>query len=112
MDQTRVFGPVPSRHLGKIAGINNIPPQICTYSCVYCQLGKSLKMVADIEADILSITSVHPMREDAINAYLKKANGHFSSIEKLLDEKKIIVSKYNNERFYIRVLTNRGQTGN
>ncbi len=39
-----VFGPVPSRRLGKSLGINNIPPKICTYSCVYCQLGKTLKM--------------------------------------------------------------------
>jgi len=44
------------------------------------------------------------MREDAVKAYLKKANGHFSTIEKLLNEKKIIVSQYNNERFYLRVL--------
>ena len=69
--------------------------------------GNQFAYTGNIEADILSITSVHPMREDAINAYLKKANGHFSSIEKLLDEKKILVSKYNNERFYIRALTNR-----
>jgi len=47
MDHTRVFGPVPSRRLGKSVGINNIPPKICSYSCVYCQLGKSLKMTAD-----------------------------------------------------------------
>jgi len=47
MDKTRVFGPVPSRRLGKSVGINNIPPKICTYSCVYCQLGRSLKIVAD-----------------------------------------------------------------
>lgn len=39
-----VFGPVPSRRLGSSLGINNIPPKICTYSCVYCQLGKTLKM--------------------------------------------------------------------
>ena len=25
-------------------GINNIPPKICTYSCVYCQLGRTKKM--------------------------------------------------------------------
>ena len=37
------FGPVPSRRLGHSLGINNIPPKICTYSCVYCQLGKTLK---------------------------------------------------------------------
>jgi wyosine [tRNA(Phe)-imidazoG37] synthetase (radical SAM superfamily) len=34
-----VFGPVPSRRLGRSLGINNIPPKSCTYSCVYCQVG-------------------------------------------------------------------------
>ncbi|MFO7980315.1 MAG: radical SAM protein [Candidatus Aminicenantes bacterium] len=38
------FGPVPSRRLGKSIGINNIPPKICTYSCIYCQLGRTLKL--------------------------------------------------------------------
>jgi len=38
------FGPVPSRRLGKSLGINNIPPKICTYSCIYCQLGRTLTM--------------------------------------------------------------------
>jgi len=35
------FGPVPSRRLGRSLGINNIPPKVCTYSCVYCQVGKT-----------------------------------------------------------------------
>jgi wyosine [tRNA(Phe)-imidazoG37] synthetase (radical SAM superfamily) len=35
------FGPVPSRRLGRSLGINNIPPKICTYSCVYCQIGRT-----------------------------------------------------------------------
>jgi wyosine [tRNA(Phe)-imidazoG37] synthetase (radical SAM superfamily) len=38
------FGPVPSRRLGRSLGINNIPPKICTYSCVYCQLGRTKEM--------------------------------------------------------------------
>ncbi len=38
------FGPVPSRRLGRSMGINNIPPKICTYSCVYCQVGSTIKM--------------------------------------------------------------------
>jgi len=46
MDNLRVFGPVPSRRLGRSLGINNIPPKICSYSCVYCQLGRSLEMTA------------------------------------------------------------------
>ena len=37
------FGPVPSRRLGRSLGINNIPHKICTYSCVYCHVGRTLK---------------------------------------------------------------------
>lgn len=33
------YGPVPSRRLGMSLGVNNIPPKVCSYSCVYCQLG-------------------------------------------------------------------------
>jgi len=36
------YGPVPSRRLGRSLGINNIPPKVCTYSCVYCQLGRTI----------------------------------------------------------------------
>ena len=36
-----VFGPIPSRRLRKSLGINNVPPKICSYSCVYCQLGNT-----------------------------------------------------------------------
>ena len=44
------FGPVPSRRLGRSLGINNIPPKICTYSCAYCQLGRTIKMQAERRA--------------------------------------------------------------
>jgi wyosine [tRNA(Phe)-imidazoG37] synthetase (radical SAM superfamily) len=37
-----VFGPVPSRRLGRSLGINNIPPKHCSYSCVYCQVGATV----------------------------------------------------------------------
>jgi wyosine [tRNA(Phe)-imidazoG37] synthetase (radical SAM superfamily) len=40
------FGPVPSRRLGRSLGINNIPPKVCSYSCVYCQLGRTPQMQA------------------------------------------------------------------
>jgi len=39
-----VFGPVPSRRLGQSLGINNIPPKHCSYSCIYCQLGRTDNM--------------------------------------------------------------------
>ncbi|HNW69427.1 MAG TPA: radical SAM protein [Bacteroidales bacterium] len=38
------FGPIPSRRLGKSLGINNIPLQkVCSYSCIYCQVGFTKK---------------------------------------------------------------------
>jgi len=44
------FGPIPSRRLGRSLGINNIPPKTCTYSCVYCQLGKTSNMLIKRES--------------------------------------------------------------
>jgi wyosine [tRNA(Phe)-imidazoG37] synthetase (radical SAM superfamily) len=41
------FGPVPSRRLGRSLGIDNIPPKICDYGCVYCQVGRTLTMQTD-----------------------------------------------------------------
>ncbi len=38
------FGPIPSRRLGKSLGINNIPgSKVCSYSCIYCQVGITKK---------------------------------------------------------------------
>jgi len=45
--KTLAFGPVPSRRLGRSLGINNIPPKTCSYSCVYCQLGKTSNILVD-----------------------------------------------------------------
>ncbi len=50
MSEELVFGPVPSRRLGQSLGVNNIPPKICTYSCVYCQLGNTLTMSVERRA--------------------------------------------------------------
>jgi len=37
--QSQVFGPVPSRRLGRSLGIDLVPFKTCTYDCIYCQLG-------------------------------------------------------------------------
>jgi len=44
------FGPVQSRRLGKSLGINNIIfPKTCSYSCIYCQVGKTIKKKCERE---------------------------------------------------------------
>ncbi len=36
-----VFGPVPSRRLGRSLGIDPVPLKTCNFNCVYCQLGRT-----------------------------------------------------------------------
>ncbi len=36
-----IFGPVPSRRLGRSLGIDLVPFKTCTYDCIYCQLGRT-----------------------------------------------------------------------
>ncbi|MFW6115775.1 MAG: radical SAM protein [Chloroflexota bacterium] len=62
------YGPVPSRRLGRSLGVNNIPPKICTYSCVYCQLGRTIKMQVEREAFYEPEEVVHDVREKVQDA--------------------------------------------
>ncbi|UCG50666.1 MAG: radical SAM protein [Candidatus Latescibacterota bacterium] len=40
-----VFGPVPSRRLGRSLGIDPVPIKTCNWNCIYCQLGRSIPLV-------------------------------------------------------------------
>ena len=136
------FGPVPSRRLGRSLGINNIPPKVCTYSCVYCQVGKTHRLqverrpfyepedinvafqvfherldqveyligyegnafafTGNVEEDLLSITSVHPMRESAVREFLKKAGADWSVAHQLIVQSKLVETEYAGQKFYLR----------
>ena len=39
--QKHVFGPVPSRRLGRSLGVDLVPFKTCSYDCIYCQLGRT-----------------------------------------------------------------------
>jgi wyosine [tRNA(Phe)-imidazoG37] synthetase (radical SAM superfamily) len=36
-----VYGPVPSRRLGRSLGVDIVPFKTCTFDCIYCQLGRT-----------------------------------------------------------------------
>jgi wyosine [tRNA(Phe)-imidazoG37] synthetase (radical SAM superfamily) len=42
-----VFGPVPSRRLGRSLGIDPVPLKACNWNCVYCQLGRSTPVIGE-----------------------------------------------------------------
>ena len=69
-----VFGPVPSRRLGRSLGVNNIPPKYCSYSCIYCQLGRTLNLTCNRREfypwnDVVNevINSVKNVEEESID---------------------------------------------
>jgi wyosine [tRNA(Phe)-imidazoG37] synthetase (radical SAM superfamily) len=54
-----VFGPVPSRRLGRSLGVDLVPFKTCSYDCVYCQLGRTTSKTVTLSeyvpvADVLS----------------------------------------------------------
>ncbi len=40
---TFIYGPVASRRLGRSLGVDLVPRKVCSYDCVYCQLGRTKK---------------------------------------------------------------------
>jgi len=73
--------------------------------------GNAFAFTGNAEQDILSITAVHPMREEGVREILKKANASWAIIEKLLKENKIIELEYEGKKFYMRRLKSRERGG-
>jgi wyosine [tRNA(Phe)-imidazoG37] synthetase (radical SAM superfamily) len=46
-DYKYLYGPVPSRRLGRSLGIDLVPFKTCTYDCIYCQLGRTTHRTMD-----------------------------------------------------------------
>ncbi len=44
-----LFGPVPSRRLGRSLGIDVTPFKMCSFDCVFCQLGCTTRLAMDRE---------------------------------------------------------------
>jgi len=72
--------------------------------CITGDEGNSFYFSDNVVNDLLSILSVHPMREEAIFDSLKKKNLCHSVIDMLIDKKMISLYKYEGERFYKRNL--------
>jgi len=79
MPERRIYGPVPSRRLGRSLGVNNIPFKICTYSCMYCQLGKAVRV--------------------------RESRQEFYKPSELLDETKMVLSNIRNRNEYPDYIT-------
>ncbi|MFQ3285523.1 MAG: wyosine [tRNA(Phe)-imidazoG37] synthetase (radical SAM superfamily) [Halobacteriales archaeon] len=59
----------------------------------------------DVEADILGVTAVHPMRESGLRDLLDRADADWSVIEDLLASGELIEREFGDERFFMRPIT-------
>ena len=64
--------------------------------------GNAFAFTGNAEADLLSITSVHPMREDAVDEFLIKAGADRKLIDRLVKENKLAETRYKDKLFYLR----------
>ena len=70
--------------------------------CLIGYEGNAFAFTGEVEEDILSITSVHLMREDALKDFLGRANSDWSVIDRLIKQGKLVESEYEGHKFYIR----------
>ncbi|HET89292.1 MAG TPA: radical SAM protein [Chloroflexi bacterium] len=66
--------------------------------------GNAFAFTGDVEQDLLSITAVHPMREDAVDEFLARANVDWTVVRQLVAQDRLVETEYRNHRFYLRRL--------
>jgi len=65
--------------------------------------GNAFAVSGDAAADLLSITAVHPLREDAVRELLAKAHADWSCVERLISESLLLETAYEGRKFYLRM---------
>jgi len=43
-----IYGPVASRRLGRSLGVDLVPFKVCSYDCIYCQLGRTTNLTTEL----------------------------------------------------------------
>ncbi len=69
--------------------------------------GNAFAYTGNVQEDLLSITAVHPMREDAVDAYLQRAHSSYAQVQDLVEEGLLRIVWYGDKRFLHRVFAKR-----
>jgi wyosine [tRNA(Phe)-imidazoG37] synthetase (radical SAM superfamily) len=71
--------------------------------------GNAFAFTGDVEEDLLSITAVHPMRSDAVEAFVARAGANWAAVEHLVDSGRLARAEYDGQVFFVRKLTQRAR---
>ncbi|MCJ7737411.1 MAG: hypothetical protein MUQ10_08880 [Anaerolineae bacterium] len=69
--------------------------------------GSEFAHTGDAAQDILSITAVHPMRDDAVSQLLERSRAEWSVVQDLIEAEQLVESVYEGLRSYLRRLFRR-----
>jgi len=89
--EQHIFGPIPSRRLGRSLGIDLVPYKTCSYDCLYCQLGRTThktvrrKEWIPLEAVVDELKAKLPCRPDHITLSGSGEPTLYSRIGELID---------------------------
>ncbi|MEM2885526.1 MAG: radical SAM protein, partial [Thermoproteota archaeon] len=70
--------------------------------CLTGYEGDAFAFTGNAEEDLLGITAVHPMRKQAVEEFLKKANEDWQLVDKLLRESKLAEVEYGGDKYYVK----------
>ncbi|MFP3937742.1 MAG: radical SAM protein [Phycisphaerae bacterium] len=88
---SHIFGPVPSRRLGRSLGVDLVPFKTCSYDCVYCQLGRTTNKTVErrewvpLDTALAELKEKLPTRPDYITLSGSGEPTLFSRLDELID---------------------------
>lgn len=68
-----VFGPVPSRRLGHSLGINIVPHKVCSFDCIYCEVGKTTELTLERQSFF------------DVDTFIKEVKEKYAEFEHMID---------------------------
>ena len=66
--------------------------------------GNAFAFTGNVEYDLLSITAVHPMREEAVSEFLARAGVSWVVVHELIARGQLVETEYEGRKFYVRKL--------
>jgi wyosine [tRNA(Phe)-imidazoG37] synthetase (radical SAM superfamily) len=66
--------------------------------------GNAFAFTGNVEEDLLAITAVHPMREDAVSEFLVRAGAAWPVVQGLVDQGQLVEIDHEGTVFYLRKL--------
>jgi wyosine [tRNA(Phe)-imidazoG37] synthetase (radical SAM superfamily) len=105
-----IFGPVPSRRLGRSLGIDVIPPKTCSFDCIYCESGPTTRLSvirdnfadpSEVLAELSEFLRLHPNTTDVLTFSSAGEPTLYSAIGELIE-----AVKKAHPQFPLIVLTN------